>query len=407
VPRPRSAGLNAVSRRLPDGSVTHDWYHRPTGRLLGRERDGMTRPQALALAAELKAERLAPQGPPQGSFGELAVTYLSSLQYRGLAPRTRAEYADHIEIMRAAWETVPLAGITRLVVTRLHQGYAATPHRGNAIIRTLRLLLNYGMTELQLRTLRTNPAAGLAMYSTQARTQVWAEPQIDAFLAAAAARSTDRRLRKALALLLYTVQRPADVLAMGRPMMWEDAAGRWWIRLRQAKTGAAIDVPCHRRLAEIMAEPDPPPTPRTQASTLLLPSPRGLQWTIRNFARAWDRVRRRANWRLARAALRARGRLPLEPRARAAAKAALLPALLGDLQRRDLRRTGVVQMALAGATVAQIAALAGWSIDHTARIVETYLPQRGDVALGGVERWEAAVPAGRVVTLAGRRRPVA
>ena len=62
--------------------------------------------------------------------------------------------------------------------------------------------------------------------------------------------------------------------------------------------------------------------------------------------------------------------------------------LLKGLQRRDLRRTGAVQMALAGATTAQIAALAGWSIDRTQRIVDTYVPRRGVVALGGVERWE-------------------
>ena len=62
--------------------------------------------------------------------------------------------------------------------------------------------------------------------------------------------------------------------------------------------------------------------------------------------------------------------------------------LLEGLQRRDLRRTGAVQMALAGATTAQIAALAGWSIDRTQRIIDTYVPRRGEVALSGVERWE-------------------
>ena len=71
--------------------------------------------------------------------------------------------------------------------------------------------------------------------------------------------------------------------------------------------------------------------------------------------------------------------------------------MLQDLQRRDLRRTGVVQLALAGATVPQIAALAGWKIDYAQKIVDTYLPRRSDVALGGVERWEAGE--GRVASL--------
>jgi hypothetical protein len=55
----------------------------------------------------------------------------------------------------------------------------------------------------------------------------------------------------------------------------------------------------------------------------------------------------------------------------------------------------MVQLALAGATVPQIAALSGHSIDQTTRIIETYIPRRGEVAsaawncgkLAGAERW--------------------
>ena len=53
-----------------------------------------------------------------------------------------------------------------------------------------------------------------------------------------------------------------------------------------------------------------------------------------------------------------------------------------------MRQTGVVQLALAGATTPQVAALTGWKIDHAQTIVDTYLPRRVEVALGGIERWE-------------------
>ena len=131
-----------------------------------------------------------------------------------------------------------------------------------------------------------------------------------------------------------------------------------------------------------------------------------MEWRYRNFARAWDRARVRANWSVARAALRARGGLPptSRPKARQEAKEAIRAALLGGLQRRDLRRTGIVQLAIAGATVPQIAALSGHSVDQVQRIIDTYLPRRGEVAIGGVEKWEAAGDSGRVVTLAGRKR---
>ncbi len=73
---------------------------------------------------------------------------------------------------------------------------------------------------------------------------------------------------------------------------------------------------------------------------------------------------------------------------------------LGELQRRDVRRTGIIQLALAEATTPQIAALSGHSIDQVQTILDTYLPRRGEVALGGVEKWEKAGPAvSNVVTL--------
>ena len=301
--------------------------------------------------------------------------------------------------MRAIWDDVPLLGITRRAVAKLHAAYEDRPWRGNAILRTLRLVMNFGRHSLELPDLANNPAERHAHYDTPARGRVWSQREIDEFMATAAGDAAGRRVLLALALLLYSIQRPADVLSMTRPQI-ATRDGRAWIALRQEKTGALMDVPCHQRLAAVLREAPP-------GEMLLLPSPRGRPWTYRNFARAWDRIRRRTNWRLARAALRA-ARLPsrFQARARAEGKARVRALLLHDLQRRDLRRTGVVQMARAGATTSQIAALGGWSIDYTQRIIDTYLPRHAEVALAGVEAWERSEGAGRVVALAaGRRRP--
>ena len=74
-------------------------------------------------------------------------------------------------------------------------------------------------------------------------------------------------------------------------------------------------------------------------------------------------------------------------------------------QRRDLRRTGIVRLAEAGATVPQIAALSGHSIDYCQRILGTYLPRRTEVALGGIETWERSAGVElKVVRLASERR---
>ena len=57
-------------------------------------------------------------------------------------------------------------------------------------------------------------------------------------------------------------------------------------------------------------------------------------------------------------------------------------------QRRDLRRTGIVRLAEAGATTPQIAAISGHAIDYCQRIIDTYLPRRTEVAVAGMEVWE-------------------
>lgn len=51
-----------------------------------------------------------------------------------------------------------------------------------------------------------------------------------------------------------------------------------------------------------------------------------------------------------------------------------------DAQARDLRRTAMLRMAEAGATVPQIASVSGHSIDATQRILETYLPRNRALA---------------------------
>lgn len=393
MPRP-ATGLNTASRRRPDGSTEYRWYHRSSGLFIGSSVDGWTKEAATERARDLDAGTKA--GPPSGSFGELCVLYLSSPKFKKRAPKTRKGYTDHIDVLRGMWEAVPVTYINRKAVSALHARYEDRPWQGNAILRTLRLIINYAI-KLELPGLVKNPVSGTELYETPPRTQIWDEPRIEAFLSHA-----EPRLRLAFALLLYTVQRPSDMLTFSRPMMFQ-RDGRDWIRLRQAKTDALVDVPCHHVLVREMKAAEKAtaadlahadarrgsgqPT-RLSASNLLVASPTGKPWSYRNFARSWDIALRRTNWTIAREAIQSIGRLPRRKEARAAAKATIRARLLNDVQRRDLRRTGVVQLALAGATVPQIAALAGWQIDHTQKIVDTYLPRRGEVALGGVQRWE-------------------
>ena len=61
---------------------------------------------------------------------------------------------------------------------------------------------------------------------------------------------------------------------------------------------------------------------------------------------------------------------------------------LDHLQARDLRRTAVVNMARAGATVPEIAANTGHSIHRTQYILENYLPRDAQMARAGIVKLE-------------------
>ena len=339
----RRSGLNTVTRKRPDGSTVRHYYDRATGRALGTDKDA-----ALAALAGTA------HGPRAGTFDALATDYLGSSRFRALAPKTQALNRLYIDKLREMYGPIEAAAITRPVVVALRERHADRAWFATHLLSKLRLVLQHGV---DTGVLRVNPALRPGGVKPPRRHAVWSPADTTAMLGAASA-----DIRLACALLLYSAQRPADVLSM----TWDQVSardGRLWLTLRQAKTGELVDVPAHRDLATMLRA-----APRRSA--LLVPSPTGLPWAYRNFSRKWD------------AAARAAG--------------------IEGVQRRDLRRTAMVRMAEAGATTAQIAAVSGHTIDQTARILDTYIPRRGEVAAGAIDAWEGGGERARAVAM--RRR---
>lgn len=380
---PRRSGLNTVTRKRPDGTTSRVYYHLATGKNLGSDRAA-----ALDRAAELDGVQIH-RGAPVSTFDGVCTSYLASTRYTALAPKTQALNRLYIDKLRDLYGALPAAAITRPVVVQLREQESGRAWYATHLLSKLRLVLAHGV---DIGVLKVNPALRPGGVKAPRRHAVWSADQTARMLAAARP-----SIRLACALMLYTAQRPADVLTMQAHQVVE-REGRLWLSLRQAKTGELVEVPCHRlvrglideRLAERMtarkaqlAGDGSSPA----ASPLLVPSPTGKPWAYRNFSRAWDRTRRSADWHLARELFRA-----------GAKKADVRPRLLKGLQRRDLRRTAMVRMAEAGATSAQIAAVSGHTIDQTSRILDTYIPRRGEVAAGAIDAWEAG--ADRVLSIA-------
>jgi integrase len=141
----------------------------------------------------------------------------------------------------------------------------------------------------------------------------------------------------AFLLLRYTAQRPNDVLST----TWPQYSGTA-IRLRQEKTKALLDVPVHPALAEHLDA-----LPRSPNSLTII-AYHGRPVKYLRFNERFRRISARAG--------------------------------IVDAQARDLRRTAMLRMAEAGATVPQIASVSGHSIEATQRILETYLPRNRALA---------------------------
>lgn len=375
--RPKSSTpVRLIRKRLADGSVATYYYDRATGAALGQD-----------LAEALRRATPVQQQPGRrraGTLGALITEYKASPAYRTKAASTRAMYLVILDRLDGLFGDFALSALTPGRILRLRDSMQDEPHKANHTVSILRLVLRQAV---QRGYISHNPADKLGRIPTQPRTQIWpVEERARIF------EGLRPGVRLGAMLMAYTLQRLSDVLAMTTAQISE-RDGRMWITLRQSKTAELVDVPVHQDLVPLLRQRL---AGKATGSILLVCSPTGLPWARRNFSRAWDHDQRLANLRLARELFRQgwkkdRVRDELARRHR---------------QRRDLRRTGVVSLAEAGASVAQIAAIAGWKIDYAQLIVDTYLPRRTEVALSGIEAWErhAATPAGAVVRIADFRR---
>ena len=376
MPRPRAEGPKRVKAKLHDGSVWYYYYDRKTGAKVGQER------------ADVAAESAA----KPGSFAALIDAYKATARFKSRKPRTQETYSGALTYLRRMMGNYQVSAITAGMVQMAKEDLQATPSKANQVLALLSILFKMA---IKLGQITSNPAASPGRLPQPKRTEIWSREEEDRNVAAF--RPT---LKLAFMLLLYTLQRPSDMLAMTL-LQVSEREGRLFIALRQQKTDTLVAVPVHRRLEPFLRERlaarvverkrGDDGQMMERVSALLVPSPTGLQWTRRNFSRAWDHDQALANDAL-REQLTGDGwskdRIDRELAAR-------------HRQRRDLRRTGIVRLAEAGATTPQIAAVSGHSIDYCQRIIDTYLPRRTEVAIGGIELWEKGEGSGsRVVRLA-------
>jgi integrase len=266
-----------------------------------------------------------------GSIAKVIAEYRDSDEFRDLAPGTARYYSQYLRDIEALGPRLPFSSFTRRAVVDLIESYSKPHQRAKcaAVLKNLFKIARYrGLVT-------TDETVGLRLRTSKPRERVWSREEENRWLDAALIE--DPHMTTGFLILQYTAQRPGDILKMS----WPQYAGGA-IRLRQQKTRALLDVPVHPTLAEHLDGL------QRSSTSLTIVAYCGRPVKYGQFNERFRRIARRAG--------------------------------IEDAQARDLRRTAMLRMAEAGATVPQIASVSGHSIQATQRILETYLPRNRALA---------------------------
>lgn len=202
-----------------------------------------------AYQAALRGDRL-PIGKDRvkaGSLDALAVAWYASTGFKELGAITRATYRNIVEKLRARplkpgsaikLGELPVKQLDAQAVGKLIAGKAETPAAANRLLSILRLLMRFAVAE-RLRADDPTRDVRRVRHRTEGF-HTWTEEEIAAY---EARWPVGTRERLALALLLYTGQRRADVVRMGVQHVRQGA-----IDVVQGKTGARLSIPIHPAL---------------------------------------------------------------------------------------------------------------------------------------------------------------
>jgi integrase len=184
--------------------------------------------------AEVGASRTLP-----GSINAMAVGYLGSAAFYNLAPTSQTQYRRILEELRQAHGDKHIAKLERRHVVLMLDAKSETPSAARDYLRCLRLLVQYAI-KLGIRD--NDPTVGVRVSLPKSGGfRTWSEDDITAFELAYPIGS---KPRLALALLLGTALRCADVVRVGRGNVRNDT-----ITITQQKTKTTLAIPVTAALA--------------------------------------------------------------------------------------------------------------------------------------------------------------
>jgi integrase len=230
--------------------------------------DNFMRQYATVLeGAPQQSRTIGPSRTLPGTINALVVSYYGSSNFRGLKASTAAVRRNIVERFRNEHGSKPVTRLERKHIKDIIGARSATPHAANNLLKTLRLLLNYGV---EIGMITRNPALGVKGYPNRGEGfHTWDEVEVAQFEAIYPIGS---RERLAFALAIYTGQRISDVIKMG----WQHVKDGW-IAVRQEKTYTPLMIPMHPELVRMLAA-----VPRNNLTFLV--TARGATFTAGGFS---------------------------------------------------------------------------------------------------------------------------
>lgn len=333
--RVRLKGLNHVRKRLADGKC-RDYYYAWKG---GPRVDGeFGSPEFIAnYYAAIEGCRR----KPKADFQSLIDGFLDSAEYAKLGQRTKADYKEYLKRIQPAFGDLPLGALNDRAVPGEFLDWrdkiaARAPAQADKTFGALARIVSWAF---QRGLIKANPCLGVKkVHKGTRRDQIWTPEQEAAFMAKAA-----KHVQLPFQFALWSAQRRGDILEL----VWSDYDGEF-IHLVQSKTGARVSVAVGPTLKSVLEEAkafrerfknmNPPPP-----DTIFLTS-KGTKWTGSGFSAVF----------------------------RATCDAAGVEGVTFH----DLRGTCVTRLALAGATVPEIASMTGHSLKDVHTMLDGHYMKR-------------------------------
>ena len=285
-----------------------------------------------------------------GSIGWVIAKYKNSRKFKQLAEGTKKFYVQYMDKVYDLGPNLPISAFTTPMLQDFVDDYADIKGADRKLKTILNILCK---TAIKWEVTDKNPAQFVETNEGSRRQVVWEDDQISEWYDLAQHGERSFATITAFMLLQFTAQRPIDVLKMSINHYNQQTNS---VQVRQQKTGAFLEIPLHELAIEHIAEAV---RRAKEAGCTTIVQHEGKPFYYTTFLRHFRNA---------------------------------TPDHMKHLQPRDLRRTAAVRMSEAGATTQEIAAVAGWSIDTTSRILETYVPRTPKMAQGAIDKWQKNKP---------------